>query len=445
MYYFYFLLYFIIVYLIYFAYFKIKLKFWSTQPVFHYHNVLYWLFPKGLIHTKLIPNNTNKYYEPLWVKTIPIKSDNVDSIIQQLDIQQCFSLIQQNYLQETQLKYIPNKSDIDIFLQGHNHTSYISYFFNYQSFYNSQGENKLNYLNENITQIPIIKSVLLSRPLYVKLNRENLITNYVDFLCTGKKFRKQGITPKLINTFGYQSNQYNYNFEQSHITSYFFKNEAKLTQIVPFIVYKSYFCDLKYWTEKEHDLYFRLTLINKDNINMFLSNFQEIMNKFENFIHSDQNNLIKLIKNKQLFIFCTHYKDNITDWYFFKNTHVQYKDEPVWECIGSLYKNYENNNSWIQIKDSFKSKQNLSVNQPNILSDLERKEILFINNFYNSVDYLKNNYKIKYIDIENIGHNHIFLKNIIINNNYISSNVYNYYFYNFIYRPQLSNDTLILC
>ena len=30
-------------------YFKFKYRFWSRQPVFHYHNIRYWLFPPGII------------------------------------------------------------------------------------------------------------------------------------------------------------------------------------------------------------------------------------------------------------------------------------------------------------------------------------------------------------------------------------------------------------
>ena len=35
------------------AIYKIKYKFWSRQPVFHYHNLWYWLVPPGIIqHAK---------------------------------------------------------------------------------------------------------------------------------------------------------------------------------------------------------------------------------------------------------------------------------------------------------------------------------------------------------------------------------------------------------
>ena len=41
--------------------YKIKYKFWSRQPVFHYHNLWYWLFPPGIIqHSK---PSKDKFYD----------------------------------------------------------------------------------------------------------------------------------------------------------------------------------------------------------------------------------------------------------------------------------------------------------------------------------------------------------------------------------------------
>ena len=30
--------------------YKLKFPFWSRQPVFHYHNLIYWIFPPGIIN-----------------------------------------------------------------------------------------------------------------------------------------------------------------------------------------------------------------------------------------------------------------------------------------------------------------------------------------------------------------------------------------------------------
>ena len=48
-----------------YIYYKIRYKFWSIQPVFHIHNLRYWLFPPGII-------NNNKLLEIkcIWSRNI---------------------------------------------------------------------------------------------------------------------------------------------------------------------------------------------------------------------------------------------------------------------------------------------------------------------------------------------------------------------------------------
>ena len=52
---------FIIIILLLIAVYKLKFPFWSKQPVFHYHNLYYWMFPPGIIqHNK---PTINKFYD----------------------------------------------------------------------------------------------------------------------------------------------------------------------------------------------------------------------------------------------------------------------------------------------------------------------------------------------------------------------------------------------
>ena len=39
----------VIFYLLFFAFIKIRFRFWSSQPVFHLYNLFYWLWPCGII------------------------------------------------------------------------------------------------------------------------------------------------------------------------------------------------------------------------------------------------------------------------------------------------------------------------------------------------------------------------------------------------------------
>ena len=57
----------VIFYLLFFAFIKIRFRFWSTQPVFHLYNLFYWLWPCGIIQHGQ-PLKT-KFYEPKIITT----------------------------------------------------------------------------------------------------------------------------------------------------------------------------------------------------------------------------------------------------------------------------------------------------------------------------------------------------------------------------------------
>ena len=47
--YYYLLIFFFIITIVFRFYVKITYKFWAYQPVFHYYNLFYWIYPKGII------------------------------------------------------------------------------------------------------------------------------------------------------------------------------------------------------------------------------------------------------------------------------------------------------------------------------------------------------------------------------------------------------------
>ena len=59
MFYLYSIIAFVIIIMLLFAFIKIKFRFWSIQPVFHFYNLWYWMFPPGIIDQS-IPEK-NKY------------------------------------------------------------------------------------------------------------------------------------------------------------------------------------------------------------------------------------------------------------------------------------------------------------------------------------------------------------------------------------------------
>ena len=124
----------IIVLLLLYLFYKYKYQFWSRQPVFHYHNLWYWLFPPGIIQKD--KPRLDKYYDiKILFKDIDKLSTKKKALIT--------SFIKSNYLSNKIEKYNPTSNAILDYFKFHNDKSYVS----------------LNYHNKGL------KSIMTTRPL----------------------------------------------------------------------------------------------------------------------------------------------------------------------------------------------------------------------------------------------------------------------------------------
>lgn len=420
----------ICIYILYFGCYKLKSPFWSRQPVFHYHNLSYWLFPPGIIKKNL---STSKYLDSnIVVKNIdytnilPNKIVNSKTATENVtkhttnsfsfndsDIKQCILLIQKYYLNEGVNTYNPDAGEITAYFYGHIKPCFIGYY-------------KLNtplIQNGNIKDIiqhDKIISTITSRPLYFYIRNGSDTTNqnkhkqihftsqYVDFLVTHKSYRKQGFTPKMIYTFAHDI----INTKQNDVSNFLFKNEGTTISIIPFVTYNCFVFDTVFWNIKPHDPIYKLTKLNESNFSIIERTFQTTLEgMFETIAIPHIHAIKELITRKVWNVFILHYKEDILGYYFFRNHEFYYDGGKVFECFGSI---------------------------------CVRDEMLFVNNFYNCIDFLKKNNQLKYLYIENLSNNNILLKYILKEKSYISKLRYNYYFYNNIIRPVLGKDTIIL-
>ena len=162
--------------IVFYVYYKLKYKFWSRQPVFHIHNLKYWLFPPGFIQ-KEIPKK-DKFYDYA-IKTKEFSEVPEDELLL------FTSFIKAHYMPKKYEKYNPSKDNVLDYFKHHNDKSYIT----------------LKYEISDITKnSKTLISSITSRPLecIIDGNKINLI--YVYFLCVKKDKRKQGSSPKSIYT-----------------------------------------------------------------------------------------------------------------------------------------------------------------------------------------------------------------------------------------------------
>ena len=97
--------------------YKLKYPFWHRQPVFHYHNLWYWLIPPGIIqHDK---PKKDKYYD----REIFFSS----FFSMPLGKKVAFStFIKKHYMPNKHEKYKPTQEAILGYFKHHNYNSYLS-------------------------------------------------------------------------------------------------------------------------------------------------------------------------------------------------------------------------------------------------------------------------------------------------------------------------------
>lgn len=355
-----------------YIYIKIKYRFWSQQPVFHYYNIFNWIKPCGIVEKK-IPSINVKFYDfNLYFNSFE-KLKNEEKMLMHC-------LINQHYLKEKNVKYNPNFEDIFCLFGKH------SYFSLKYSLYGG--------LNGCIT----------TRHLDFFINNKKYNINYVDFLCVKKNKRKKNIAESLIYTHYIKTRK------ESISPIYLFKREGKQNFIVPFVKYKCHVVSietiLKYYNLTYNNPELKYVFINTANIKILYHYLNEIKKKFNYFIVPNLTNIYNQIKNNVLIVgFVLRYNKPICI-YLFKNAKTFYKEQSSIECVGSYYTLSENYfiDGFLKIikmlSKNFKLLlvENISYNKIIVNEILRNKKILWKINmgyyFYNFVTHKVNNNKI---------------------------------------------------
>lgn len=283
--------------------YKIKYPFWSKQPVFHLHNIRYWLFPPGIIqHSKPEKNkfyNRNIYFDSFF--NTPIKKRELFA-----------QFIKAHYLPNKSEKYTPSKKDVLNYFKAHNNKSYISMMYD---------KNSLKLIGSMTT-----------RPLDCYISDKKFRVGYVDFLCVHQKYRRKGIAPKVIYSHYVNCR------EKSDEIIFLFKREGATTLIVPLTTYNNYMFDIFYWDKvvKFDEPNIRTILITEQSFHYFVYVYERLMKaKYDCMILPNINHIKLLVKDSQIFIGVTLLDNEPYDSFVFRNTHTTYNGDKSIECIAS--------------------------------------------------------------------------------------------------------------
>ena len=402
---------FIVLFIAFKFYIKVKFGFWAYQPVFHYYNLFYWIYPKGIINKEL--SETNKFCNFYNIQTTYFEERDENTL------KEIIGFLRTHYYNNKCGKYLPTKEAVSSYFIGNNSKTFISTYYKTITLINEEGDTPSTPTTNGIAEISQsteLISVMTGRPLNMTLKNSTVKIYYIDYLCVHSDYRKEGIAPEIIQTHEYMQCHKN---KKAQIS--LFKREGVLTGIVPLTVYKTYqfsiSCILK--QELPHAS-MKLIEINKLNIRLLTIFIHSQKEKFDCLITPDITNLINLVNNDTYKIYAIIENDKLIACYFFKDSHMHYDDN-------------QTNKFNIKSIDYFASISNCHHNE------------IFIKGFSIALHKYSKKIKARLVTIENISDNNIIINNMFLLNiipKIVSPTAY--FLYNYAKRPILPEKTFLL-
>ncbi len=384
--------------LIFFAYIKLKYPFWNNIPVFHTYDYFRYFYSKPYI----------MYKYPIKTKFLDLHQINTYNILDITDEQnnEFLNLLQCYYIPTENITHNISLSELNSYFIGCYEPCYISFHYP-KKIITDNSQILINYTTN-------FNACITSRPFnfYIRSQLTDSIYDkhyiyFIDYICSQRNEIKQNINRKLLQTHLYNQSVLNPSINISIIK----KDFELLEGVVPFVSYFTYTYHLSKIKMVELPDHYYIESINENNFHLLIDFFNNINNQtntayFDTFIFSDVSNIMSLIKNKLLYIYCLKKKKSIYGFYFFKNTKT-------------LYDNIEG--SSVQLIASIINCSSL---------------IIFYKGFINSLYTLKKiNKEHKILLIDDINHNQFILNFWNQNNQSIFSNKSAYYLINYIYPP----------
>jgi len=407
--YYYYLIIFFIIIIIFRFYVKITYKFWAYQPVFHYYNLLYWIYPIGIINKELPESNKFCNFINITNKDFFDYSDN--------EIKDMVELLKNHYNRNREANYLPTIDYFKNFFVGHTSKCFISIYNNpIYKIDNNKDKSDIKKDNEII-------GIITGKPISISIKKVGKFkAYYVDFLCVNREHREKNIAPQLIQTYEYTQR---HNIKDSKIS--LFKREGKLTGIVPLTIYKTYMFNTKPITTNKNLTQKIITIneINYTTLTDFIDNNKE---KFDCIITVNKGNLLALIKANIYIIYGLLQDNKLIACYFYKINNITYS-------LDTLYNKEKQSCESIDLLASVKNCQDDIFIIGFILS---------LNNYIKEIN-KKTKTNINYVNVENISNNNT-VTQYLLNKSFVPRHIapMAYFFYNYVKRPLSSDKVLII-
>lgn len=395
---------------------RIKFPFWSIQPVFHIYDLKHWILPNRIINNS-IPY-PNKYLRLLDVESLEIKNMLNETKVK------ITSFIQEHFLRNNYVNYVPSKQDIFNYLDTVLLSSYISLYI--KPCMLIEGDNKSGVCSPKVIMDKEILGVISARPMYITLNNKTMPIYYVDNLCVHKDERNKGIAPSLIQTHYYHlynktcgERTFNNPYNPAKLSApiCLFKREGNMTAIVPLTIYNTIGYDCKTIPNKEKvPIYIKLIKITIQNIQLFREFFKsQASSKFKCVIQPELELIMKLIKSENIVMYGLIHNHCLLSLYVFRKvpSYLKLNKGNCFECIASI------------------------DNTPN--------KSIFISGFCSAIRRYNRKYKSDNFFIEDTSHNNRLIEYLNFNKiNKMSQYPTAFFLYNYVSYSIDKNDCLII-
>lgn len=402
-----------------FAYIKIKYPFWNNQPVYHsydiwrhYHNSPYIVYPYRPIKTKYCDFSNIKTTDYLEISQYEI--ENIVNILQ------CYYIPTEEIIHNIQL------DDIHAYLTGQSMPSYVSMYIDI--------EYKVQYSKtepETVETILKPTGCISSRSMNFYYHENTNSRTYkeipiyfIDYLSINREKDVKTISRKLL-----QTHEYNQRIKNPKVLASLIKKEIELFEgIVPLVQYHTYLFHLRNIHFPNLPAHHEVLQITSENIDIMMDFFYIQKNttdqnpfSFDIMVLSEIGNIIALLKQKILYVYCLRNGENILGMYFIKDAKMQYEklnqediENNTLQCIGSI-------------------------------TNCESNQVFYLGYLHGLRQIIEKNRKYRMILMEEIGHN-CYLVNIWRKNHTpIFINDTAYYLFNMIYpRSPVSPDKCLI-
>ena len=289
-------------------YIRITNKFWYAQPILHSYNILYKLFPIGVINKK--PFLIKKYYDPHNIEFDCLAS------LKNIKQKQFLKFIKHHYFYNNKFINHYSYKNITSYFKNNNMKSYISFYTQPKTLFDFQK-------NISIKDKEII-GVITTRPLYITCRNVSFPIYYIDYSCLLPYYKKKSEYEfTLIHTHIYKQT-----LENNNIKSLLFTCLKPLPYTTPFLQYFTYLYDISQILNPiETKFQYKIIVINKQNMNLFTSFIKSNLYLFDCYITPYLSNLFELVYSKTIIIYGIILGTTPLGFYIFKNSPTLYENK----------------------------------------------------------------------------------------------------------------------